>query len=92
MRAIDNIHLTLIQALVKVRYPPQIELALKVGPDTATACLISTCVKDEIRETTVEKGIIIRDIQSPDLSTQFVNPALATVKEILPNVIKKGST
>ena len=82
MRAIDNIHLTLLQALVKVPYPPQIELALEVGPDTATARLISMCVEDEVRETTVEKEIVIRDIQSADLNTQLVNPVLATVKEI----------
>ena len=82
VRAVDNILLTLIQALNKVPYPPQIELALEVGPDTATARLISTCVEDEIRETTIEKEIIIRDIRSHDLITQLVNPALAAVKEI----------
>ena len=81
-RAIDNIHVTLAQALIKVPYPPQIELALEVGPDAATARLISTSVEAGIRETTIEKEIIIRDIQSADLIAQLVDPALVALKEI----------
>ena len=81
VRVVDNIHMTLVQAN-KVPYPPQIELALEIGPDTATARLISTTVDDEIRETTIEKEIVVRDIRSADLITQLVNPALEALKEI----------
>jgi hypothetical protein len=82
VRVVDNIQMTLVQVLNKVPHPPQIELALEVGPDTATARLISTNVEDDICETTIEKEIVIRDIRSADLITQLVNPALLAIKEI----------
>ena len=82
LRPIDSIVMTLIRILNKVPYPPQIELALEVGPEIATARLISTSVEEEIREITIEKQIDIRDIRSADLITQLVNPALAGLKEI----------
>ena len=77
LRPIDSIVMTLIRVLNKVPYPPQIELALEVGPEIATARLISTSVEEEIREITIEKQIDIRDIRSADLITKLVNPALA---------------
>jgi len=82
LRPIDSILMALIRVLNKVPYPPQIELALEIGPEIATARLISTCVEEDIRLTTIEKQIDIRDIRSADLITQLVNPALAGLKEI----------
>ena len=82
LRPIDSIMMASIRVLNKVAHPPQIELALEIGPDIATARLISTCVEEDIRLTTIEKQIDIRDIRSADLITQLVNPALAGLKEI----------
>jgi hypothetical protein len=94
VRAIDNIHLTLpnhcqwSKCLVHHRSSWRSRLALI----QLLQCLISTCEEDEIRETTVEKEIIIRDIRSADLNTQPVNPALAAVKEIPTQSDQKRST
>ncbi|KAF8965923.1 hypothetical protein BDZ97DRAFT_1810336 [Flammula alnicola] len=79
---VDNIHIVLTVALNKVPYPPQNELALEIGPDAASVRLISTLVEEDIRETTIEKEIIIRDIGSSDLIAQLVDPALAALKEL----------
>ncbi|KAF8965931.1 hypothetical protein BDZ97DRAFT_1810352 [Flammula alnicola] len=81
VRAVDNIHMVLV-ALNKVPYPPQNELALEIGPDAATVRLISTLVEEGIREITIEKEIIIRDVGSADLIAQLVDPALVALKEI----------
>jgi hypothetical protein len=54
--------------LIKVPYPPQIELA-------ATARLISPFVKEGICETAIEKEIVIRYIHSLDLIAQLLDPA-----------------
>ncbi|KAF8892826.1 hypothetical protein CPB84DRAFT_1783641 [Gymnopilus junonius] len=90
-RCMDNIRTVLLSEAVigknKVEAPKN-ELAVEVGPDAASCCVLSTKSQKGIRQLDVEREFVMRDRKwdftsssgVEDLLKQVVNPALEALK------------